>query len=345
MRRYHEDNCHIGWEKTLGKIREHFWMPSMTSNVRKFVESCIICLVAKRPSGRKQCELHPIDKKPIPFHTIHADYMGPIQGKNQGDNRYILIIVDAFTKFVILLPCKMLNASGLISHLNNFVMLFGIPRKIVSDKGSNFTSEDFRKFCVSHGICHHMIAPGASRANGQVERYVDTVANLLRTNLETNLEWTTYVSRVQLALNTTVNKTTGFSPLKILTGVNGRTPKVGALLSELNIEPEYDDVESIRALASDRIEENAERMKTRFDKSKCKPTRLEIGTKVVYKSNQIRKSKLDVHYQGAYEVIAILPNDRYKLKREGSRTVVLAAREAIREIREPANEVQTSGKF
>lgn len=332
MRRYHEDNCHIGWEKTLAKMKEHFWMPRMSRNVRKFVESCLICLVAKRPSGKKQCELHPIEKKPIPFHTIHIDCMGPFHGKDKEDNRYILIFVDAFTKFVILFPCKTLQAKETIQHLNNFVMLFGVPAKIISDKGTNFTSEHFQNLCTSYGIEHHTIAPGISRANGQVERYVDTVANLLRTNLELHMEWTSYVSRVQLALNTTINKTTGLSPLKVLTGISGRTPEMSALFADLNIETGYDNFDALRELADKRIRENAGKMKTRFDKGKCTPTKLEIGATVLYKSNQIRKSKLDVHFKGLYEVIGVLPNDRYKLKKINSKIVIVAARETIRPV-------------
>lgn len=332
IRRYHEDNCHIGWDKSLNKMREHFWMPSMAKNVRKFVESCLICLIAKRSSGKKQSTLHPIEKKAVPFHTIHMDCMGPFAENNENSKRYILIMIDAFTKFVLLKPLKTLQAHETVECTKDFVTLFGVPHKIVSDMGTNFTSETFQKLCTSYGIEHHTIAPGISRANGQVERYVDTVANLLRTNLNTNLEWTTYVSRIQLALNTTTNKTTGLSPLKILTGIDGRTPAVGALLSELNLEPEYDDLDAIRSLADERTKENASKMKIRFDKNKVKPTRLEIGTKVLYKSNQIRKSKLDVPYQGCYEVVGILTNDRYKIKRENSRVIIKAARESIRPI-------------
>lgn len=339
MRRFHEENCHVGWEKTLMKIREHFWMPHMTKNVRKFVNSCLICLVAKRPSGKKQCELHPIEKKPIPFDVVHADFMGPFDGK---DYRYIFILIDAFTKFAVLFPCKTLTAAETVQMFYSYVMLFGAPAKLVSDRGTNFTSAEFKNVCMSFGITHHLIAPGASRANGQVERYVDTVANLLRTNLDKCGEWTGYISRVQLALNTTVNKTTGFSPLKVLTGISGRTPDVSAFLAELEIEPQFDDVEEIRKLASERAELNATRMKIRFDQNKCKPTQLKIGQKVVYCSNQRRKSKLQPYYRGPYEIVGVLPNDRYKLKKENCKTFIVAAREVIRPLNESEDEKDVS---
>lgn len=331
MRRFHEDNCHVGWEKTLVKMQEDFWMPHMAKNVRKFVESCLICIVAKRPSGKKQCELHPIKKKPIPFDVVHGDFIGPFPNK---DHQYIFILIDAFTKFVILFPCKSLKAREAVHFFHGFVMLFGAPNKLITDKGTNFTSKEFKNVCISFGIHHHFIAPGASRANGQVERYVDTVTNLLRTSMDTKIEWTSYISRVQLALNTTINKTTGFSPLKVLTGITGRTPEIGAILTELEIEPQYDNIEAIRELADKRIKENAERMKIRFDANKCKPSKLKIGQKVVYCNNQIRKTKLQAYYRGPYEIVGILPRDRYKLKKNGSNTVVVVARDFIRPVSE-----------
>ena len=62
IRRIHEHNCHVGWEKTLLKLKQYFWMPKMSRNVRKFIKHCIICLVAKQPSGKKESQLHPIKK-------------------------------------------------------------------------------------------------------------------------------------------------------------------------------------------------------------------------------------------------------------------------------------------
>ena len=186
--------------------------------------------------------------------------------------------------------------------------------------------------CTTYGIEHHMISPGISRGNGQVERYVDTVANLLRTNIEKVSDWVAYLSKIQLALNTTQNKTTKLSPLKILTGIDGKTPDLGPLLNDLNIEIEYDDIAEIRKHVSKRIKISQIEQKIRFDKSKAHCTKLNIGDMVVYKNSQIRKSKLDVHYQGVFEIIGILPNDRYKLKKGGSKLIVTAAREQIRVI-------------
>ncbi|XP_076660006.1 uncharacterized protein LOC143363281 [Halictus rubicundus] len=62
-------------------------------------------------------------------------------------------------------------------------------------------------------------ATGAPRANGQAERYVSTIVNLLTAELSRGTEWPSKLSKIQLSLNTTIQKSTGFSPTRLLFGV------------------------------------------------------------------------------------------------------------------------------
>ena len=122
IRRVHEHNyCHVGWEKTLMKLKQYFWMPKMSRNVRKFIEHCIICLVAKRPSGFFVFQLHPIEKIPVPFHTVHVDCMGPFS-KISNDYKYVLVIIDAFTKFIILKPLNTMHMVETVKAFMDFII-------------------------------------------------------------------------------------------------------------------------------------------------------------------------------------------------------------------------------
>ena len=77
LRLFHDENCHVGFSKTIKKLREHFWFPRMSAFVKKYLDHCLICIERKGHTGPKQGFLHPIDKTPIPFHTIHLDCTGP----------------------------------------------------------------------------------------------------------------------------------------------------------------------------------------------------------------------------------------------------------------------------
>lgn len=89
VRMYHDKHCHIGADKTIEVLKTKYWFPKMTAFVRKYVGHCITCLSTKRPGGPKQGYLHPIEKLPIPFHTVHADCTGPF---NASSDRYRYIL-------------------------------------------------------------------------------------------------------------------------------------------------------------------------------------------------------------------------------------------------------------
>lgn len=70
----------------------------------------------------------------------------------------------------------------------------------------------------------HFIAQGTSRANGQVERFMQTLKNTLATvETENDLNWQDSLGEVQLALNSTKHRVTGFSPVELLFGTSIRS--------------------------------------------------------------------------------------------------------------------------
>jgi len=111
-----------------------------------------------------------IDKGNKPFLTIHVDHFGPLN-QTKGRFKHILVIVDAFSKFVSLYPVRTVAAKETYSKLSQYFKHYSKPIKIVSDRGSCFRSEIFREFCQTHEIKHIKNAVGSPSANGQVERY------------------------------------------------------------------------------------------------------------------------------------------------------------------------------
>jgi hypothetical protein len=97
----HDEAGHFGLEKTVKKISENYWFAGLARFVKKYVSSCLNCLYYKQSSGKKQGMLNPIEKVPTPFHTIHVDHLGPFITSTKG-NKYLLVIVDGFTKFTMI---------------------------------------------------------------------------------------------------------------------------------------------------------------------------------------------------------------------------------------------------
>ena len=162
----HDDQGHFATDKTLDKIREHYWFKGMRKFVTKYVRACLNCLYYKSTSGHKPGFLHPIEKVAIPFHTLHLDHLGPfIRIKRR--NTQILTIVDGFTKFCVLEPVRDTRTKWVIQALDQLFALFGVPTRIITDRGSCFTLHRFAAFCGEYGIKHILNAVATPRAHGQ----------------------------------------------------------------------------------------------------------------------------------------------------------------------------------
>ena len=228
----HQSIMDLGWDKTLEKLYEYYWFEGMAKYVRKFVENCHVCLVSKVSSGKIQAELHPIPKTSIPWHTVHVDITGKLSGKNDS-KEYVIVLVDAFTKFVYLHHTRKIDSLNTIKAHKSTIFLFGSPCRIIADQGRCFTGKEFQDFCQSKCIELHLIATGASRANGQVERVMSTLRNMSTIVETAGRPWQDAIGEVQLPLNCTTNRVTNSSPLELLIG---RTARPYDLLLFSNIE-------------------------------------------------------------------------------------------------------------
>lgn len=141
---------------------------------------------------------------------------------------------------------------------------------IVTDRGTNFTSEHVRSLLRGMQINHHMIATGTPRSNGQVEKYVGTIINMLTTTANESSEWPSVLWKIQLSLNTTIQKSIGFAPSRLFIGCNGNIPPIQARLDEIQDNDSVQDIdaEADRDLARRRLKEAAEKYKKRFDSTR-----------------------------------------------------------------------------
>lgn len=321
VRMNHDDVGHFGYDKTLSRLKELFWFPKMRRFVKKYVASCLQCAHHKAPSGPKEGFLHPIPKIEMPFHTLHADHLGPFIRSKKG-NVYLLVIVDAFTKFVNMRPVRDTKTSTAIRIFKEYFSLFGTPSRLITDRGSCFTSAKFKEFIEKLHIKHILNAVATPRANGQVERFNRTISDALSTKChgETENSWDEYIGDIQLGINSTVNKTTGNTPSQLLFGcklVSASENMLGDIITETSQLVKGDDLMQLRSNAKDKIDKEQETAKKRFDKNRKQPKLYKVGNlvrierTVIDKDHLGKSKKLVPKFQGPYRIIKILPNDRF----------------------------------
>ena len=97
---------HFGHRKTDLRLREHFFGPSVTEDVRNFCRSCDVC---QKMGSKVRVSKVPLEPMPIvtePFSRVAVDLVGPILPRSAQGNRYILTLIDFTTGFPEAVPLK-----------------------------------------------------------------------------------------------------------------------------------------------------------------------------------------------------------------------------------------------
>jgi hypothetical protein len=149
---------HLGVFKTLGKIREHFMWRGMDAEVHEKVRKCHTCSVSKLAQNTR-VGLLASDTAKRPMQKLFIDFVGKFPMSMQG-NTAILVVVDAFSKFVWIIPVREGTTRATIKALKERVFsIFSVPEKLVSDNAQCFASREFRHFCFEMGVKHVTTSP------------------------------------------------------------------------------------------------------------------------------------------------------------------------------------------
>lgn len=321
IRQIHEQG-HFASKKMSELIMREYWIDDLSAKLDRFTQSCVSCILASRKAGKKEGLLYPIPKDEIPLTTYHIDHLGPLTASSK-QYRYIFTVMDSFSKFVWIYPVKSTTADEVIKKLDLQKSVFGSPKRIISDRGSAFTSTAFDLYCESEGIEHLLITTGVPRGNGQVERIhgviVPALAKLAIDNPES---WYKYVTDLQRFLNNTLQRSIGRTPFEILFGAKMRT-REDVKLAE-TIEQEWiklfeESRDKIREDARQSIQQTQEKMKKQFDKHRKNANEYDVGDLVAINRTQFGTHlKIAKKFLGPYRVINKKRNDRYDVEKVGN---------------------------
>ena len=224
VRKYHEDHCHVGIQKTLNLLKMRFYWPRMEETVNVTVKSCKLCSFNKQSAPR--------DKAPListvtgePFERIAIDITGPFTITTSG-NRYVLGIIDHFSKFCTLVAMKNAEAKTVCHALyKHWISLFGAPMEIISDNGASFKNNLKTEFAKLSGSREVFSPPYYPQANGLVERLFRTAKTLMKLSIcENKKEWDEVLPTINMALRNSIAQSTGFAPYEIIFGKRARLP-------------------------------------------------------------------------------------------------------------------------
>lgn len=97
----------FGINTTLDKIRRRFYWPTCKQDMEKWCKTSRVCVSKKRPLEKEKSPLQ-IYNVETPFERLQMDILDTLSTTAHG-NRYLLVIVDCFIKWVKVFPLKILG--------------------------------------------------------------------------------------------------------------------------------------------------------------------------------------------------------------------------------------------
>ena len=165
----HDALAHPGITRLWEYIQRHN-LPYTLEEVREMTSSCKTCLECKPKFFSPPDKAHLI-KATRPYERLNIDIVGPKTPAKGSGRRYLLVIIDEYSRFPFAFALNTITTDSIISCLRQLFALFGTPSFLHSDRGSQFMSEDFEHYLQKLGISHSRTTPYNPQCNGQTERY------------------------------------------------------------------------------------------------------------------------------------------------------------------------------
>lgn len=324
----HDDAGHQGRERTTALIKSRFYWPGMDLFIEQKVSQCPRCI------RRKKKEIRATGLVPItstyPLELVCMDFLSLEMSSGGYEN--ILVITDHFTRYAQAYPTKNQTASTTAKCLfDNFIVHYGFPARLHSDRGRNFESSVISELCRIANVEKSRTTPYHPQGNGQTERFNQTLLNMLGTlEEEKKADWKKHVPTLVHAYNSTRHESTGFTPHFLMFG---RHPRL-ALDAFLGIEPDrtsgkkdkHDYVSALRnrlefayKMAGREARRQGKRHKRYYDKN-VRNVRLEPGDRVLVRKVGLKgKNKLADRWDKDIYIVVSQPNldvPVFKVKKE-----------------------------
>ena len=147
---------HYAVDKMSLRARETVYWPGISEDIRNTYHHCHICAKFTRTQQRETRQY--IETPQTAWEQLGLDIFTL-------KNTQYLLVIDYFSWFPVVKQLQSLHSLSVIKHLKDIFTEIGIPRCIVSDGGTQFTSQEFQDFTRTWGIHHQQMHSQMDRQN------------------------------------------------------------------------------------------------------------------------------------------------------------------------------------
>ena len=250
------------------------------------------------------------------------DIVGPLP-KSRSGKRYILVICDYATRYLEAIALKDITAETVAEELISVFARVGIPEEILTDQGTNFTSEMLKQLYQLLHVKAIRTSPYHPQTDGLVERFNSTLKGMLRKFVrERGKDWDKLLPYLLFAYREVPQASTGFSPFELLycREVRGPLDVLEEAWEEgdgtsMSIVSHVVQIREMMEKMKDVVHENLEQVRNRQKRWYDQHARLQefsvgdfVGVLIPVQSN-----KLFAQWQGPFEVVKKLGMVTYQV--------------------------------
>jgi transposase InsO family protein len=216
---------HLGAKKMYVDMRKIFFWVSMKRDVVHFVTKFLECQQVKAEHHHPTCLLQPHDVLMFKWEVISMDFVVGLLLTSHRHNA-ILVIVDKLTKSAHFIPIRDTYDVTDVAHvfLSEVIRFHRIPKKIISDRDSRFTSRFWTSLQSMLGTQLNLSTTYHPETDGKTERVNQVMEDMLRMYVMDNqTHWEKYLPLVEFAYNNNFHSSIRMPPYEALYGRPCRT--------------------------------------------------------------------------------------------------------------------------
>jgi hypothetical protein len=174
-------SIHPSSTKMYQDLKQKYWWYGLKKDVASHVSLCGVCQRVKVEHQRSTGLLHPLKIPEWKWEEIGMDFIVGLTRTSTGYDS-IWVIVDRLTKVAHFIPVNITYSGTMLAELYmaRIVCLHGVPKTIVSDQGSQFTSRFWQKLHECLDTRLNFSSAYHPQTDGQIERTNQVLEDMLR---------------------------------------------------------------------------------------------------------------------------------------------------------------------
>ena len=316
--RCHDDPLagHGGTAKTTELITRQYYWPMMRETIKRYIKNCDMCQRSKAVRHAPYGLLQPNEVPDQPWRSIAMDFITDLPNSNGYDT--ILVVIDRLTKMSHFIPCrKDLDARQFATlFMQHVVRLHGIPRDIITDRGSLFTSELWKETTKNLGIERRLSTAFHPQTDGQTERTNAILEQYLRSYINYQQDnWSDLISIAEFAYNNGYQETIKTTPFYANYGRNPEHQLMNHMITGKGTTAE--NMETLHQTLREEMKNAQIRQKENYDQHRKPDPNLKSGDMVWFIPRNVKTTrpskKLDYKKMGPFKIIKKVGTSSYKL--------------------------------